>query len=180
MKYLCKLTFIQYILLSLYIHSLLLAFFNFHLTVETSYFTLYFILIRTMSYQYTLLVMALFYVEYSVVFVTRHCFVIYLFSLFTRIMIIVLIKMTNNLFKLILMKEFASKQFVEKWHVTETVLYTLLVMVDWFPPLSIKSRMWLVMLSIPRRVRGHSRWCLLFSSTYSYTWVSRVFVLSWV
>ena len=31
-----------------------------------------------------------------------------------------------------------------------------------------------------RRVRGHIMWNLLFLGTYSHTWVSQVFVLSWV
>ena len=35
----------------------------------------------------------------------------------------------------------------------------------------------LVILLIPRRLRGHSRWSLLFPGTYSHTWDSWVFVL---
>ena len=38
----------------------------------------------------------------------------------------------------------------------------------------------LVILLIPRRVRGHNRWSLILSSTYPQTWVLRVSVLSWV
>ena len=30
-------------------------------------------------------------------------------------------------------------------------------------------RIWLVILFIPRRVRGHNRWSLLFLGTYSHT-----------
>ena len=41
-------------------------------------------------------------------------------------------------------------------------------------------QIWLAVLLIPRQVRDHSRWSLLFLGTYSHTWVFRVFVLSLV
>ena len=41
-------------------------------------------------------------------------------------------------------------------------------------------RIWLVILLLPQRVRGHNKWSLLFPDNYSLTWVFQVSVLSWV
>ena len=51
-----------------------------------------------------------------------------------------------------------------------SVLHDLLPIDACYIPRIWLHRIWLILLLIPRRVRGHITWSLLFSRTYSHTW----------